>query len=353
MLLAGLSTPLLLLLFVVASAIIWVAGLRIATATDAISAHFKLGEAFGGMVLLAIVTNLPEIAITVVAAWHNDLDMAVSNILGGIAIQTVVLVLIDIFGVGRSAPLTYKGSSNTLLLEGLALIFILTMVLIGKQFSPDVIFLRTTPFEWMIAAIWLGSIYLISRQAVNPAPHPRKRVYAHALHTSVHKKEMAAVDSKPIRVSIIIFIAGAVATLFAGWALEESGSLMADRFNLGGVLFGATVLALSTSLPEISTGIASAKIKDYQMAISDIFGGNAFLPVLCLLASLISNSPVLPMLKPTDMYLTGIGILLTGVYMIGMLLPSKKQVARMGIDSLVVLIIYAASIAGLFFLKQA
>jgi cation:H+ antiporter len=353
MFLAGLSTPVLIFLFVAASAIIWIAGLRIATATDAIAAHFKLGEAFGGMVLLAIVTNLPEIAITTVAAWHNNLDMAVSNILGGIAIQTVVLVLIDVFGVGRSAPLTYKGSSNTLLLEGMALIFILTLVLIGKQFSPDVIFLRTTPFEWMIAGIWLGSIYLISKQSRHPMPHPRKRAYAHALHAGTDKKETTAISTVPISASLTWFAVGAVATLIAGWTLEESGSLLADRFNLGGVLFGATILALSTSLPEISTGIASARIKDYQMAISDIFGGNAFLPVLCLVASLISNSPVLPMLKPTDMYLTGIGILLTGVYMIGMLLPGKKQVARMGIDSLIVLIIYIASIAGIFFLKQA
>ncbi|HVZ25780.1 MAG TPA: hypothetical protein VG842_06995, partial [Sediminibacterium sp.] len=326
---------------------------RIATATDAIAAYFKLGEAFGGMVLLAIVTNLPEIAITIVAAWHNNLDMAVSNILGGIAIQTVVLVLIDIFGVGRSAPLTYKGSSNTLLLEGLALIFILTLVMIGKQFSPNILILRSTPFEWMIAGIWLGSIYLISRQARNPTPHPRKGVYAHALHSHTSQKAFNSDQIKPIRISLIVFSVGALATLIAGWTLEESGSLLADRFNLGGVLFGATILALSTSLPEISTGIASARIKDYQMAISDIFGGNAFLPVLCLVASMISNSPVLPMLKPTDMYLTGIGILLTGVYMTGMLLPGKKQIARMGMDSLIVLIIYIVSIGGLFFLKKA
>jgi cation:H+ antiporter len=351
MLLASASNLLLMILFLAASAIIWIAGKKITYATDDIAASLKLGEAFGGLVLLAIVTNLPEIAITTVAAWNNDLDIAISNILGGIAIQTVVLVLIDIFGVGKTSTLTFKSSSYLLLLEGIALIFILTLVLIGKQFSPDFIFFRTTPFEWLIVLVWLGSIYLVSRQSTHPNPHPRKGVYQHS-GSRVKKGDENHVSHFPsLQKALLVFFVCAIATLFAGWALEETGSLLADRFHMSGVLFGATILALSTSLPEISTGIASAKIKDYQMAVSDIFGGNAFLPVLFIVASLISGNAILPDLKASDSYLTGIGILLTGIYMIGIILPNKKQIGRMGIDSLLVLLVYLASLAGLVILS--
>ena len=349
MLLAGTSTLLLIIIFIVASGIIWIAGTKLTYATDYIASHFKLGEAFGGLVLLAIVTNLPEIAITVVAAHNNAMDMAISNILGGIAIQTVVLVLIDIFGVGKSGALTQKSNSYLLLLEGISLIFILTIVMLGKQFSPDLIFLRTTPFEWLILAIWLGSIYIISKQSTSPNPHPRKGSYPHE-YDEEKKSAKKAPPFKSIQKAILVFTICAAATLVAGWILEESGQLLADTFHMGGVLFGATFLALSTALPEISTGIASAKIKDYQMAVSDIFGGNAFLPVLFLVASAISGNAILPSLKPSDMYLTGIGILLTGIYMIGMILPHRKQFLRMGIDSIIVLIVYAISLVGLVFL---
>ena len=338
--LADNSTLLLALIFLAASAVIWMAGIRITYATDRIAGYFKLGEAFGGLVFLAIVTNLPEIAITVVAAYNHNMDMAISNILGGIAIQTVVLVLIDVFGVGKAAPLTFKSSSAVLLLEGVGLIFILTIVLMGKQFPPTLIFFRTTPFEWLIAFVWLGTIYLVSRQSGGSTPHPRKKVYSHsAVPAPAEKNKAVTTPFWLARVS------------HPGTPLPcAMAKALTERFHMGGVLFGATLLALSTALPEISTGIASARIKDYQMAVSDIFGGNAFLPVLFILASLISGDAILPSLKASDSYLTCTGIILTGIYLVGMLLPGKKQILRMGMDSVTVLLVYLLSLAGLIFL---
>ena len=114
------------------------------------------------------------------------------------------------------------------------------------------------------------------------------------------------------------------------------------------MLFGATVLAAATSLPEVSTGLTSVRQGDYQLAVSDIFGGNAFLPVLFLLATLLSGKAVLPQAKDTDIYLTAVGMLLTAVYLTGLLFRPTRRIARMGIDSLVVLILYVFAVAGLF-----
>ena len=337
----NLSSTLLLTIFIIAAIAIWISGIKLTKAIDAITTHFGLGEAFGGMVFLAIVTNLPEIAITAVAAYQRDYDIAISNILGGIALQTVVLSLIDVFGVGRSAPLTQKGHSKILILEGVALIFILSVVIIGKQFPSSLIYYRTTPFEWLILIIWLGTIFLISKMVdakkkVNPT-------------RSIHELKFPKSTFKgSIKSAMIVLALGAIITLIAGWALEITGETLANRWGMSGVLFGGTILALCTALPEISTGIASAKIRDYNMAVSDIFGGNAFLPVLFLMASMIGGDAILPNLKPSDIYLTVLGIILTGIYMAGMVIHSKKQIFRMGIDSFIVVILYIIGLWGLW-----
>ncbi|MFL5920893.1 MAG: hypothetical protein ACJ75Q_14650 [Gaiellaceae bacterium] len=86
-------------IFLAAAGAIWVAGIRLSDTTDVLSRRLGLGEALGGLILLAIATNLPELAITVTAAASHNLGIAIGNILGGIAIQTVVLALLDGVGV--------------------------------------------------------------------------------------------------------------------------------------------------------------------------------------------------------------------------------------------------------------
>jgi cation:H+ antiporter len=69
--------------------------------------------------------------------------------------------------------------------------------------------------------------------------------------------------------------------------------------------------------------------------------------VLFLLASLLSGKPVLPTAHNTDIYLTALGIVLTIVYMAGLIFRPRRQYLRMGIDSITVLIIYLVGIVGL------
>ena len=98
--------------------------------------------------------------------------------------------------------------------------------------------------------------------------------------------------SSTARVALIFGLA-CVVTLAAGVALEETGNELANRLGVNGVIFGATVLATATALPEISSGIAAVRLGDNALAMGDIFGGNAFQVCLFLVADLVAGKPVL------------------------------------------------------------
>lgn len=384
------SLPLgiLLLIFAGAAAVIWVAGIQLSKQTDVLDVRLHLGSALGGLILLAIATNLPEVAITISAALSGNLEVAVGNILGGIALQTVVLVILDLFSGKGKRPLTYRAASLTLVIEAVTVIGVLGIVVAGSQMPSDLVAFRITPAVALIALAWIGGLLLVQRaqkglpwheegQAPDGQHKPKGHSKQHAARTTTTnaagttavaahhagqgtaQKAAQEVGRKAgtgtgsgaqisTRRSLTFFILAAAATLVSGVVLERSGDAIASEIGLSGILFGATILALATSLPEISTGLASVRKHDDQLAVSDIFGGNAFLPVLFLLATLISGQSVLPQAQNTDIYLTALAILLTLIYILGLLFRPSRRIFGMGIDSLAVLTLYLLGVAGLF-----
>lgn len=150
----SLSLLWLLVIFAGAAIAIWIAGIKLADTTDVLVSRFGFGEAMGGLIILAIVTNLPEIAIVTAASLQHKMGIAIGNILGGIAIQTVVLVVLDRFGLGKSSSLTYKASSLVLVLEGTLVIAVLALVIAGHELPAKIIFWRITPPGLLIFIFW-------------------------------------------------------------------------------------------------------------------------------------------------------------------------------------------------------
>lgn len=343
--------------FIAAGGAIWIAGIALSNQTDVLSVRLHLGSAMGGVILLAVATNLPEIAIVASASLSGNVGVAVGNILGGIAIQTVVLVAVDVFGVRGPRPLTYRAASLALVVEAALVVAILAVVVAGTQLPASLMAVHLTPAVLLILVAWLAGLFLVRRagrslpwhesgQPPDGQEHPKG-------HSTTTNEKQATTRGTSTAKSASIFVVSAVVTLLAGVALERSGDAIADGVGLSGVLFGATVLAAATSLPELSTGLASVRNGDYQLAVSDIFGGNAFLPVLFLLATLISGKAVLPQAERADIYLTALAMVLTLIYAAGLLFRPRRRLAHMGADSLAVVVVYALGVAGLFAIAGA
>ena len=194
---SSLALPLLVLIFIGCAAVIWFAGIRLSDTTDVLDDRLHLGSALGGVVLLAVATNLPEIAITVAAAASGNVGVAIGNILGGIAIQTLVLVALDAFGGKPRAPLTYQVASLSLVLEAALVIIVLTVTIMGSQLPSSAHLWRIEPAAVLIAVLWLAGVVMLGRargrlpwQESGEAPDNQKPPQGH----SKRKKNKQATD---------------------------------------------------------------------------------------------------------------------------------------------------------------
>jgi cation:H+ antiporter len=351
---SGLATPLLVVVFIAGAGATWAAGIGLSKTTEALDARLGLGSELGGILLLAVAGSLPELAITVSAAAQGHLDLAAGNLIGGIAVQTMVLVVCDIAS-GRQRPLTFLVGALTPVLEGMVVVLVVSIVLMGSLLKPTTaIGGVVSPASLAIVVVWMIGVYVINRVRKDPrwsvsmpGSKPGRR----------HRREPHPDVSHPFakrstREVAGIFAGACAVKLVAGVILELSGSLLADRAGVNGVIFGATVLATATALPEISSGISAVRLGDNALAIGDIFGGNAFQVCLFLLADLIAGSPVLPTAGRLNSWLASLGVALTAIYAIGIVGRPEKCRARLGPDSLLSIVVFGLGIAGLVTLAQ-
>ncbi len=231
---------------------------------------------------------------------------------------------------------------------------VLLVVVAGTQLPGDLIFARLTPAPVLIVVVSLVGLRLIGGPGSRlpwaesgEAPASQDKARGHARSSTEHKATAAGVSTAR---AASVFGAAAMLTLLAGVTIERSGETFFGNLGLSGVLFGATVLAAATSLPELSTGLTAARKGDYKLAMGDIFGGNAFLPVLFVVVTLVSGKAVLPRAHPSDVYLTALGGLLTIVYMAGLVFRPQRRVLGIGLDSLTVLVLYGVGVEGLVLL---
>ena len=350
---AGLGSPLLLLILLGGAAATWAAGTLLSKTTDALDSRLGLGDELGGLILLSIAGSLPELAITISAAAAGNLGLAAGNLIGGIAIQTMVLLVCD-FAVGPVRPLTYLVGRLTPVLEGLLVIVLVAGIEMGALLKPSTAIAgRVSPASIGVVVIWLVGLYVINRASKDPrwsvsmpgsSPGRRRRERAHPEQSHPFS------GSSTARVAMLFGLACAV-TLAAGVALEESGNELANRLNVNGVIFGATVLAAATALPEISSGIAAVALGDHALAMGDILGGNAFQVCLFLVADLVAGKPVLPSAGNLNAWLAALGVALTAIYGFGVIIRPTRCRLRLGPDSLLALALFGLGVAGLFFVR--
>lgn len=336
---AQLSLPLLVLAFLAGAALVWMAGTKLARYANEIAERTGIGQVTIGLVLLGAVTSLPEISTSSVATLTGNSDMAVNNLIGSASFQLVVLAICDLF-VGRSALTTMVPGPRTIL-NGAASVVLLVLVAIGVMVGDwELPFGSVGLFPLLILATYLLCIWQLSRPHAVSGWKP-----VEAMEDDLPELDRSEMSN--MRLGLLTAFAGAV-ILAGGTLLTLAAEGIAENTGTSTAVMGLTLLAAATSLPELSTAIAAARMRRAELAIGDIMGGNMFNTALIVLVDgLDRGGLVLRQVDRTAMTAALIAILLTMLYLIGLVERRNKSFLRMGYDSIAVLVVYAAGIAAI------
>ena len=326
------------LVLLVGGAVVWRAGTWLSEDADALAGTTRLGRAFLGMVLLGTATSLPEIATTVTAGALGNPQLAVGNLMGGVALQVVVLAVADVVESRRS--LTVQLSNPVLLLQHVALLLLLALAVAAMAIGEPVQVAGVGIWSVVILGAFLLALRILRRQQSQLGWAATKPGAGRERGSDEHDEQPQARPSFP-RMAI-----SAVLILVAGWAVANSGDAIAASGALNATFVGAAIVALTTSLPEISTVIGSLRAGSLEMAVSNIVGTNLIEVALLAVADVsFRQGALLSHATRADIFLAALASVLTCLYLGGMLLREQRTVLRVGYDSAAVVVVYLLGIA--------
>ncbi|QFU00296.1 Inner membrane protein YrbG [Halomonas sp. THAF5a] len=323
-----------LALFAGCALVIAVVGTRLTGIVDDLADRTGLGEAIAGTLLLGMATSLSGLMVSAAAALADRPTLALSNALGGIAVQTLFLTVADI--THRRANLEHAAASLGNLMQGGLLLCLLSLVLVGR-FAPDGTLWQVHPVTPLLLVVYLFGLRLVGQSRDNPMWRP-----AQTRETEPDVPDEQALARSATR--LWLAFAGLAALLGAsGWLLERSAATIAEQTGLGQSVVGALMTAVVTSLPELVTSIAAVRRGALTLAVAGIIGGNAFDTLFVAVSDVAYRGGSIYHAMPDAVSLwVALAMLMTAILMVGMLHRERRGPARIGFESVGIIACYLA-----------
>jgi len=333
-------------IFVCLASLIWLSGTRLSYLIDAVAEQTKLGRAFLGLILLATATELPEFVTTLTASSSGNGELALNNMFGGMLLQLAVLCVADWWV--KKGTLCSRPHDPTVAIAGLLCITSMSIVLIAKSLRDHQMLAHMGLGSIVIAVLYVCSMFILhkmqGRKTWSPVDLPDEN------HDENQRKNRF--DKKSMRYLVSFSLGCAGVILVSGVLLVDLAETLAVQTGLGASFVGASLLALTTSLPELSTSIAAVRVKAYTMAISNVFGSNMIMTFLLFPNDIVfTEGPIINQIGPATTFALVAGIFMTAIYCIALLARPKIKILGMSIESLVLAVCYISSLAVMYSLR--
>jgi cation:H+ antiporter len=317
-------------LFTASASLIVAAGIRLARDGDVIAAGTGLGGLWVGAILVAAATSLPELATDLNAVWQGAPELAVGDLFGSNMANMLIIAVADL--VTRHTRVLTRVAVTQLAVGTLA-VCLTAVAALGTLVPGPVV----AGFGWATAAVGIG--YAAGMRYLHRnRPEPPFRRPEEVKAAQPTRKELRRAGRR--------FVLAALVILLAAPLLASSTAALADRLGISRGFAGLMLLAVTTSLPEAAVTTASVRRESYDLAVGNLLGSNCF-NMAALVPLEIANGGRSILADAGAELVVGalVGMLLTGLAMLGVL--DRAERARRGIElaPLVAVLTYVIGLA--------
>lgn len=320
--------------FLISSAVIVLAAMQLAKFADAIALRSGLGRLFIGAILLASATSMPELLTGLSSFRQGVPNLTVGNLMGSNLFNIVLLALADI---ASREPRMLRMITKRHAVSGSLTLMMIALMVFFLAANIDVSFGWVGLDSLILIAVYVGSIRLLQGNLGPFEPSGPEDL-----------EEMG--DGVPTLRNSIIGFALATAVLGAvSPMLVSSSAAIAEATGLGTSFVGTTLVAISTSLPEVVTTIQLVRIGADDMAVGNLFGSNMFnMFLLGALDFFYTEGRLIGTADPSFVLVGLLGMVMNAIALVGNVAKLERRIWIFEIDATLLLFVYILGLAFLY-----
>jgi len=291
--------------------LIFFSGRRVASYGDVIAQRTGLGGAWIGLVLIALVTSLPEVFTGVSAiTLAKSPDLTIGDLFGANSFNLLNLALLDIAHRNGSLLTAVSSSHGLTARLSLALVLIPAASIFFSSYFP------TPGIAWIgwstpvIIGLYLFFVrYILIRERSEAT-------------SQVVDQYSAVADLKVVYRNFAI---SAVVIIGAGIWLAIVGKEIAAVTGWGESFVGSLLIAFTTSLPEITVSFTALRLGAVDLAFANMVGSNLFnMTIIPIDDLLYPQGPVLAAVSSSHLVIALAVMVMTGILIAGLRYKPKR-----------------------------
>ena len=336
------SLPLLIAFTVAGTALAWKGGDYLVNAAERLGGHYGLPPIVQGAVIAAVGSSFPELSSTVIATVrYGAFEIGVGAVIGSAVYNILVIPAVSaLAGEGQLASnrdLVYKEAQFYLL--SLA-VLLLAFTLAVLYYPVDATDARLDgQLTWLLALLplTLYGLYVFIQY-----------------HDSVDYRRTATRTQVDVGRQWAILGGALLTILVVADLLVRAAVGFGELFGTSTFLWGLTVVAAGTSIPDTFVSVAAARVGNASMSLANVFGSNVFALLVALPAGVIAAGTVtvdLGTVVPMMTFLTFASVAFFAILRTEMMLTTRESYVLLGLYGVFIAWLVAESLGLTAFLR--